>query len=117
MLHERPASCSVRAALSPAIPAPTIAIRGIVLLLSRSLEMFEHEIVILYHTDRGFDTHAPGSLPFARMLGSYASSLLRDVCEFNMSLARAQHEFGACEASSARWLVGPYEREKTMPVR
>src|SRR2546421_8026051 len=33
MLHERPASCKVRAALSPAIPAPTIAIRGIVLLL------------------------------------------------------------------------------------
>src|SRR6266702_2472106 len=33
ILHERPASCKVRAALSPAIPAPTIAIRGIVLLL------------------------------------------------------------------------------------
>jgi hypothetical protein len=37
--------------------------------------MFEHEIVILYHTDRGFDTHAPGSLPFARMLGSSARAL------------------------------------------
>src|SRR5690242_21803889 len=35
MLHERPASCKVRAALSPAIPAPTIAIWVMVLLLSR----------------------------------------------------------------------------------
>src|SRR6266571_3051501 len=33
MLHERPASCKVRAAVSPAIPAPTIAIRGMLLLL------------------------------------------------------------------------------------
>src|SRR5581483_10232151 len=49
MLHERPASCKVTAALSPAIPAPMIAIRGMVLLLSRSLEMYEHQIVILYH--------------------------------------------------------------------
>jgi hypothetical protein len=48
MLHERPASCKVRAALSPAIPAPTIAIRGIVLLLSRSLETYENKIVILF---------------------------------------------------------------------
>jgi len=50
-----------------------------ILLLSRSLEMYEHEIVILYHTDRGLDKQASGSLPFARMIGSYASSLLRDV--------------------------------------
>src|SRR5579863_8753163 len=64
MLHERPASCRVRAALRPAIPAPMIAIWGIVLLLSRSLEMHEHEILLLYHTDRGFDTQAPGLLPF-----------------------------------------------------
>src|SRR5438874_6077419 len=33
MLHERPASCNVSAALSPAIPAPTIAIRDMVFLL------------------------------------------------------------------------------------
>src|SRR5260221_7422685 len=35
MRHERPASCKVRAALSPAIPAPTIAIWVMFLLLWR----------------------------------------------------------------------------------
>src|SRR5215831_12494913 len=43
----RPASCKVRAALSPAIPAPTIAICGIVLLLSRSLATYEKGYLVL----------------------------------------------------------------------
>src|ERR1700736_5607455 len=58
MLHARPASCRVTAALSPAIPAPTIAICGMVLLLSKLPKTYEYEILILYHTGKGLDNVA-----------------------------------------------------------
>jgi hypothetical protein len=53
-----------------------------VLLLSRSLEMDEHETVILYHTDRGLDKQASGSLPFATI--KWLILILADVGELQV---------------------------------